>query len=129
MVGWGVGQVRKHGRRSLGGGDGGEEVGGGKGKGVEGVPKSGLKAGLDQLKTGAEKRAPPAQIKHVVAEISRLDIHRTPVWRVGFDDDGHILGSVGDEGRLICYRQKPDGTWGKSSENSVLRMKMAAPTA
>lgn len=69
----------------------------------------------------------PAQVRHVVTELSRLDSHRTPVWRVGFDDDGHILGSVGDEGKLLCYRQKPDGTWAKSSELAMMKMKMATP--
>lgn len=67
------------------------------------------------------------QIKHVVQEISRLDSHRTPVWRVGFDDDGQILGSTGDDGRLLCYRQTPDGQWAKSSELVMMKTRMATP--
>ncbi|KAB5576413.1 nuclear pore complex subunit [Coniochaeta sp. 2T2.1] len=66
-------------------------------------------------------------IRHVVKEISKLDSHRTPVWRVGFDDDGQILGSVGDDGKLMCYRQTPDGTWAKSAELTMMKMKMAVP--
>lgn len=69
----------------------------------------------------------PGQIRHTVKEISRLDNHRTPVWRVGFDDDGMVLGSTGDDGRLLCYRQRPDGGWAKSSEMSMMKTRMAAP--
>ncbi|KEY74246.1 hypothetical protein S7711_00404 [Stachybotrys chartarum IBT 7711] len=67
------------------------------------------------------------QVKHVYSEISKLDSHRTPVWRVGFDDDGQILGSTGDDGRLLCYRQIPDGTWRKSSEVVMAKARMATP--
>lgn len=69
----------------------------------------------------------PGQVKHEFQEISRLDNHRIPVWRIGFDDDGHILGSTGDDGRLLCYRQTPDGAWAKSSELGMLKARMAAP--
>ncbi|KAK4112097.1 WD40 repeat-like protein [Canariomyces notabilis] len=90
---------------------------------------SGIRAGLDQTRSDPERTNTglPGQIRHVITEVSRLDSHRTPVWRVGFDDDGQILGSVGDEGKLMCYRQKPDGTWAKSTEMSMVKMKMAAP--
>jgi nucleoporin SEH1 len=90
---------------------------------------SGIRAGLDQSRNGLERRTTglPGQIRHVMAEVSKLDCHHTPVWRVGFDDDGQILGSVGDEGKLMCYRQKPDGTWAKSTEMAMVKMKMAAP--
>ncbi|KAK4165239.1 glycosyl transferase family 4-domain-containing protein [Cladorrhinum sp. PSN259] len=67
------------------------------------------------------------QVRHTIAEISRLNEHKTPVWRVGFDDDGQVLGSVGDEGRLMHYRQMPDGGWLKSSELAMIKLKMAAP--
>ncbi|KND92935.1 Nucleoporin SEH1 [Tolypocladium ophioglossoides CBS 100239] len=67
------------------------------------------------------------QVKHTFREISRLDSHRTPVWRIGFDDDGQILGSTGDDGRLLCYRQMPDGAWAKSSELVMMKARMAAP--
>jgi len=133
-VGWSVGEIKKHSRRSGGGAQstiGDEDAAARKGvtsELIQALPKSGIRAGFDQLKTGGERRsAAPAQVRHIVSEISRLDNHRTPVWRVGFDDDGQILGSVGDEGRLICYRQTPDGSWAKSSELSMIKMKMAAP--
>ncbi len=127
-AGWTAGEVKKHSRRS-GGAD--EDVSGqGSSELMHALPRSGIRAGFDQLRSGgAEKRATaaPAQVKHVVTEISKLDSHRTPVWRVGFDDDGQLLGSVGDEGKLMCYRQKPDGTWAKSSELAMMKMRMAAP--
>ncbi|UNI13508.1 hypothetical protein JDV02_000248 [Purpureocillium takamizusanense] len=69
----------------------------------------------------------PGQVRHTVRELSRLDSHRTPVWRVGFDDDGQILGSTGDDGRLLCYRQTPDGAWAKSSELIMMKARMFAP--
>lgn len=69
----------------------------------------------------------PGQVRHVAREVSRLDGHHAPVWRVGFDDDGQILGSSGDDGRLLCYRQTPDGAWAKSSEVMMLKTRMAAP--
>ncbi|KAG6041011.1 hypothetical protein E4U41_006206, partial [Claviceps citrina] len=67
------------------------------------------------------------QIPHTHREISRLDNHRTPVWRVDFDDDGQILGSTGDDGKLMLYRQTPDGVWAKSSELVIVKERMAAP--
>lgn len=67
------------------------------------------------------------QIQHAWRELSRLDSHRTPVWRVDFDDDGQILGSTGDDGRLILHRQTPDGSWAKSSELAMVKARMAAP--
>jgi nucleoporin SEH1 len=86
----------------------------------EGLSRSG---GNDERRTGGQH----GHIKHTAKEISRMDSHRTPIWRVGFDDDGQILGSVGDEGRLICYRQTPDGSWAKSAEMSMLKVPMAMP--
>ncbi|SPQ23780.1 b4e2af9a-46be-49a3-bdc1-5e758905613e [Thermothielavioides terrestris] len=107
------------------------------------MASSGIRAGLDhqssssragpERKDGATATAAaaaatlPGQIRHVMTEISRMDSHHTPVWRVAFDDDGQILGSVGDEGKLVCYRQKPDGSWAKSTEMAMVKMKMAAP--
>ncbi|RWA03379.1 hypothetical protein EKO27_g11726 [Xylaria grammica] len=49
------------------------------------------------------------------------------VWRVGFDDDGQILGSVGDEGKLMCYRQMPSGAWAKSSELGMMKARWTTP--
>ncbi|KAK3368910.1 WD40-repeat-containing domain protein [Lasiosphaeria ovina] len=91
--------------------------------------KSALDAGFNPPRANAERRSTgmPGQVRHVAKEMARLDIHRTPVWRVAFDDDGQVLGSVGDEGRLICYRQTPNGSWAKSSELSMMKMRMAVP--
>jgi nucleoporin SEH1 len=125
-AGWATGRVKKHAvRRRADGEDGGVRAVSVGGAGVA----SGIRAGLDQSRGNLERRITglPGQIRHVVTEISKLDSHRTPVWRVGFDDDGQILGSVGDEGKLMCYRQKPDGTWAKSTEMAMVKMKMAAP--
>lgn len=69
----------------------------------------------------------PGQVKHVCREITKLDSHRTPIWRVGFDDDGQILGTTGDDGKLLCYRQTPDGAWAKSSELAMMKTRMAVP--
>jgi len=92
-------------------------------------PQSGIRVGLDRSRTHEDRRpsGQPGQIRHVVKEIAKLDSHRTPVWRVGFDDDGQILGSVGDDGKLMCYRQTPDGSWAKSAELAMVKMKMTAP--
>lgn len=67
------------------------------------------------------------QVRHTLRELSKLENHRTPVWRVSFDDDGQILGSVGDDGKLLCYRQTPDGTWARSAELTVMKMRMVVP--
>jgi len=91
---------------------------------------SGLSASLARPGGSSSASAGPSghgssgQVKHVVTEISKLDAHRTPVWRVGFDDDGLIMGSVGDDGRLICYRQTPSGPWAKSSELAMIKTRM-----
>ncbi|KAL2126426.1 hypothetical protein VTI74DRAFT_934 [Chaetomium olivicolor] len=119
---WAAGKVKKHApRRRVEGEDNTARA--------SLMASSGIRAGLDQSREGMEKKSTglPGQIRHVMTEISKLDCHRTPVWRVGFDDDGQILGSVGDEGKLMCYRQKPDGTWAKSTEMAMVKMKMAAP--
>jgi nucleoporin SEH1 len=119
---WGAGRVKRHGVRRRADGDENAAR-------ASLMSSSGIRAGLDQSRGNVEQRATglPGQIKHVMTEISKLDCHRTPVWRVGFDDDGQILGSVGDEGKLMCYRQKPDGAWAKSTEMAMVKMKMAAP--
>jgi nucleoporin SEH1 len=91
---------------------------------------SGIRAEIDKSGAQTERTATgqPGQVEHTVRELSKLDTHRSPVWRVGFDDDGQILGSVGDEGKLVCFRQKPDGTWAKSSElGTADRTKMVVP--
>lgn len=89
------------------------------------VPSSGLSASL--ARPGAPTDRNHAEVHHVVREVSRLDAHRTPVWRVGFDEDGAVMGSVGDEGRLVCYRMMPSGAWAKSSELGMVKARMMAP--
>lgn len=90
---------------------------------------SGIRAEIDKSGTHGERTytSQPGQILHTVKELSKLDSHRSPVWRVDFDDDGQILGSVGDEGKLMCHRQTPDGTWAKSSELGMMKARMATP--
>lgn len=92
-------------------------------------PHSGIRAEIDKSGTHGERvnSGQPGQVVHTVRELSKLESHRSPVWRVGFDDDGQILASVGDEGKLICYRQKPDGTWAKSSELGMMKQKLVVP--
>ncbi|PHH55552.1 Glutathione S-transferase omega-like 2 [Ceratocystis fimbriata CBS 114723] len=69
----------------------------------------------------ANKEPEEGAIRHTLKEVSKLDHHHAPVWRVGFDDDGQVLGSVGDAGKLICFRQLPNGLWAKSSELKMER--------
>ena len=109
----------------------GDLVKGGKPKDGSREPSlaSGIRAELEKTGTSGGRRGAdqPGHIKHTVRELSKLDCHRTPAWRVGFDDDGQILGSVGDDGKLLCYRQTPDGSWAKSSELAMMKMRMAGP--
>ena len=90
---------------------------------------SGIRAELDKSGTHGERTLTDlhGQIQHTAKMLSKLNAHRSPVWRVDFDDDGQILGSVGDEGKLMCYRQLPDGSWAKSSELGMMKARMAAP--
>ncbi|KAK6819589.1 WD40-repeat-containing domain protein [Apiospora arundinis] len=96
---------------------------------------SGIRAEIDKSGTQGDRKylGQPGQVAHTVRELCKLENmtrhgdHRSPVWRVGFDDDGQILGSVGDEGKLMCYRQKPDGTWAKSSELAPMKARMVVP--
>lgn len=92
-------------------------------------PSSTLSASLAKSGQAGDRQwsGQPGQVQHTQKEVSRLDSHRTPVWRVGFDDDGQILGSTGDDGRLLFYRQTPEGLWAKSSELVMMKTRMAAP--
>ncbi|KAI0011033.1 WD domain-containing protein [Xylariaceae sp. FL0662B] len=92
---------------------------------------SGIRAEIDKSGTHGERTSTdlPGQVQHTFKVLSKLGAHRSPVWRVGFDDDGQILGSVGDEGKLMCYRQLPDGSWAKSSELGMMKTRMAGPPA
>ncbi|KAM3558076.1 hypothetical protein MY1884_004197 [Beauveria asiatica] len=95
-------------------------------KAASGNSSSGAGGGADsRLRT--IQPGQPGTVSHTAREISRLDNSRTPVWRVGFDDDGQILGTTGDDGKLLCYRQTPDGSWAKSSEMMMMKTRMAAP--
>lgn len=93
------------------------------------APLSGIRAEIDKSGTHGERLSSgqPGQIPHTFKEIAKLDTHRSPVWRVGFDDDGQMLGSVGDEGKLMCYRQTLDGSWAKSSELGMMKSRLVAP--
>ncbi len=90
---------------------------------------SGIRVEIDKSGTHGERTSTgePGQIEHTAKELSKLDAHQSPVWRVGFDDDGQILGSVGDEGKLMCYRQTPSGSWAKSSELGMMKTRMTGP--
>ncbi|KAL3428403.1 nuclear pore protein [Phlyctema vagabunda] len=88
---------------------------------------SGIGAGLAGAREGAAGAAVgPGQVKHVAREVSRLDAHRSPVWRVDFDDDGQLLGSTGDDGRVLLWRREPSGIWSKSSELAMNRSALPA---
>lgn len=92
-------------------------------------PSSTLSASLAKSGPTGDRQwaGQPGQVKHTAREISKLDNERKPVWRVGFDDDGHILGTTGDDGKLMCYRQLPDGSWAQSSELAIVKAEMVAP--
>ncbi|KAK3398606.1 hypothetical protein B0T20DRAFT_461282 [Sordaria brevicollis] len=106
--GWGVGEMRRHQEaRREEGGAAARALASQHGQAQEAHLKSGIRAGLadqsrmgggsaggtagDRMRLGGQLQ--PGQVRHVVTEVARLDSHRTPVWRVGFDDDGQILGS------------------------------------
>ncbi|KAI8628287.1 WD40-repeat-containing domain protein [Xylariaceae sp. FL1651] len=90
---------------------------------------SGIRAEIDKSGSHGERTSTgqSGQVEHTVKELSKLDAHQSPVWRVGFDDDGQILGSVGDEGKLVCYRQTPSGAWAKSSELGMMKTRLTVP--
>ncbi|PMD50315.1 WD40 repeat-like protein [Hyaloscypha bicolor E] len=82
---------------------------------------SGIGAGLANARPGPSgSRAPENQGKegevlHVATEVSKMAANRVP-WNVDFDHDGQVLGSTGDDGKLILWRREPSGIWSKSSE-------------
>jgi nucleoporin SEH1 len=63
----------------------------------------------------------PGQVRHEVKEVSRLDGHHGPVWRCEFDDDGQMLGTTGDDGRLLLWRRQPSGEWALNGELALKR--------
>ncbi|OWP03433.1 hypothetical protein B2J93_7451 [Marssonina coronariae] len=88
---------------------------------------SGIGAGLQGARpglSGREKdaRAGEGEVVHLATEVSRLEANRTPVWRVEFDADGQLLGSTGDDGKLMLWRREPSGAWSKSSELAMTRI-------
>jgi nucleoporin SEH1 len=86
---------------------------------------SGIGAGLAGARSGLNRQQEPegrqGEIAHVVREVTRLEANRTPVWRVEFDDDGQLLGSTGDDGKLMLYRRTPSGIWSKSADLAMNR--------
>lgn len=84
---------------------------------------SGISTGLATVRSGPPERGQnkEGEVKHEVKEIARLDAHHGAVWRVSFDDDGQMLGSTGDDGKLMLWRRRPNGTWSRSSELTMDR--------
>lgn len=87
---------------------------------------SGIGAGLQGARSGLSGREKDArmgegEVAHLAKEVSRLEANRTPVWRVEFDADGQLLGSTGDDGKLMLWRREPSGVWSKSSELAMTR--------
>lgn len=87
----------------------------------------GISQGVHHPASDGDRRKNQAgQVTHHLSLISSLEHYRQPMWRVGFDDDGQILGCVGDDGKLLCFRQYANGQWGKSSQIATAKMKMPA---
>ena len=85
---------------------------------------SGIGAGLAGARSANRQEAEGKQgeVLHLVKEVSKLEASRTPVWRVEFDDDGQLLGSTGDDGKLMLWRREPSGVWSKSAELAMNRI-------
>lgn len=86
---------------------------------------SGIGAGLAGTRSNRshqqEAQGRDGAVAHFVKEVSKLNANKTPVWRVKFDDDGQLLGSTGDDGKLMLWRREPSGVWSKSSELGLNR--------
>lgn len=87
---------------------------------------SGIGAGLATVRAEpgeARSNGKPqrGQVNHVVREVAKLNGHNSQVWRCQFDDDGMMLVSSGDDGRLLLWRRKPDGAWAMNSEIALQR--------
>jgi nucleoporin SEH1 len=88
---------------------------------------SGIGAGLAGARPGLtgnrqqDGQGKEGEVVHAAKEVSKLDANRTPVWRVAFDADGQLLGSTGDDGKLLLWRREPSGAWSKSSELAMAR--------
>lgn len=92
-------------------------------KATDGIARSGIGAGLATSRSGAEARQHDrsGQVPHEVKEVSKLDMHHGPVWRCEFDEDGQLLGTCGDDGKVILWRRKPDSAWAVSGELNIAR--------
>ncbi|KAJ4413491.1 hypothetical protein N0V82_008521 [Gnomoniopsis sp. IMI 355080] len=100
----------------------------GGGGGTQAQHPSGISQGVhNPTSDGDRKKNQAGQVPHHISLLSILENHRSPMWRVGFDDDGQILGCTGDDGKLLCFRQNSSGQWIKSSQIGIAKMKMAVP--
>lgn len=92
--------------------------------GAKHVP-SGIGAGLAGQRPNRsrqqEAQGKDGSVIHAAKEISKLEANRAPVWKVEFDADGQMLGSTGDDGKLMMWRREPNGSWGKSAELGMNR--------
>ena len=93
------------------------------------VAPSGISAGLHYTRPrnpdSQQQQVREGEVYHVAKEVSRLEANRNPVWRVEFDADGQLLGSTGDDGKLMLWRREPSGVWSKSSELAMTRTVVA----
>ncbi|KAH7314084.1 WD40-repeat-containing domain protein [Rhexocercosporidium sp. MPI-PUGE-AT-0058] len=96
------------------------------------VAPSGIGAGLQYTRPRnpdsqqqQQQQVREGEVLHVAKEVSRLEANRNPVWRVEFDADGQLLGSTGDDGKLMLWRREPSGSWSKSSELAMTRTVVA----
>lgn len=90
---------------------------------VQAITRSGIGAGLANTRIGPDDRIQDRTgcVRHEVKEVATLDLHRCPVWRCQFDEDGQVLGSCGDDGRVLLWRRKPHGGWALSAELGLIR--------
>jgi nucleoporin SEH1 len=88
--------------------------------GTRNVP-SGIGAGLAGTRSALRPEKGEGEVVHVVKEVAKLEANRTPVWTVDFDADGLLLGSTGDDGKLMLWRRQPNGNWCRSSELAMVR--------
>ncbi|KFX93856.1 hypothetical protein V490_04632 [Pseudogymnoascus sp. VKM F-3557] len=88
---------------------------------------SGIGAGLATVRSGPGGNrqsgavSMAGQVPHVVKEMTKLDGHHGPVWRCQFDDDGQMLGTTGDDGKLLLWRRQPSGQWALNGELAMKR--------
>jgi len=85
---------------------------------------SGIGAGLAGVRSGlggTRQQDAPGQVVHVVKEVAKLDTHRGPAWRVRFDEDGQMMATTGDDGRVRQWRREPSGHWCQSSDLAMHR--------